>query len=74
MAQFKRPLTPIEHWHEVIGNPPLADAILDRLIHNAYKITLKGESMRKKKIHGYDRIRDVTLPTRDRRYAPIRDQ
>jgi DNA replication protein DnaC len=42
---------PVEHWHEVIGNPTLADAILDRLIHNAYKITLKGESMRKKKIY-----------------------
>lgn len=40
---------PVEHWHEAIGNPTLADAILDRLIHNAYKITLKGESMRKKK-------------------------
>jgi DNA replication protein DnaC len=40
---------PVEKWHEVIGNPTLADAILDRLIHNAYKINLKGESMRKKK-------------------------
>jgi DNA replication protein DnaC len=40
---------PVEHWHEVIGNPTLADAILDRLVHNAYKIKLKGESMRKKK-------------------------
>jgi len=40
---------PIEHWHELIGDPTLADAILDRLIHNAYRITLKGESMRKKR-------------------------
>ena len=40
---------PVEHWHEAIGNPTLADAILDRLVHNAYKINLKGESMRKKK-------------------------
>ena len=40
---------PIGHWHEFIGNPNLADAILDRLIHNAYKIDLKGGSMRKKK-------------------------
>jgi len=40
---------PVKHWHEVIGDPTLADAILDRLIHNAYKINLKGESMRKKK-------------------------
>jgi DNA replication protein DnaC len=40
---------PLEHWHEAIGNPTLADAILDRLVHNAYQINLKGESMRKKK-------------------------
>jgi DNA replication protein DnaC len=40
---------PVDHWHEIIGNPTLADAILDRLVHNAYKINLKGESMRKKK-------------------------
>jgi len=38
---------PISHWHEAIGDPTLADAILDRLLHNAYKIKLKGESMRK---------------------------
>jgi DNA replication protein DnaC len=40
---------PIGHWHEVIGDPTLADAILDRLVHNAHTITLKGESMRKKR-------------------------
>lgn len=39
---------PVSHWHEVVGDPTLADAILDRLVHNAYKISLKGESMRKK--------------------------
>jgi DNA replication protein DnaC len=39
---------PVEHWHDAIGHPTLADAILDRLIHNAYKIMLKGESMRKR--------------------------
>jgi DNA replication protein DnaC len=38
---------PLAHWHELIGDPTLADAILDRLVHNAYKINLKGESMRK---------------------------
>ena len=38
---------PISTWHETIGEPTLADAILDRLIHQAHKITLKGESMRK---------------------------
>jgi len=40
---------PVDHWHEIIGNPTLADAILDRLVHAAYRINLKGESMRKKK-------------------------
>lgn len=40
---------PVDRWHEIIGNPTLADAILDRLVHNAYKINLKGGSMRKKK-------------------------
>jgi DNA replication protein DnaC len=39
---------PINKWHQIIGDPTLADAILDRLVHNAYKINLKGESMRKK--------------------------
>ncbi len=40
---------PLEHWHDAIGDPTLADAILDRLVHNAHKITIKGESMRKRK-------------------------
>ena len=39
---------PIDHWHEIIGDPTLADAILDRLVHSAHKIQMKGESMRKK--------------------------
>ncbi len=38
---------PVAHWHEAIGDPTLADAILDRLVHNAYKFALKGDSMRK---------------------------
>jgi DNA replication protein DnaC len=38
---------PLENWFELIGDPTVADAILDRLIHNAHKINLKGESMRK---------------------------
>ena len=40
---------PLDQWHHIIGDPTLADAILDRLVHNAYKINLKGESMRKRK-------------------------
>jgi DNA replication protein DnaC len=38
---------PVEHWHELIANPTIADAILDRLIHNAHRLILKGDSMRK---------------------------
>jgi len=38
---------PIAMWHDVIGDPTLADAICDRVVHNAHKITLTGESMRK---------------------------
>jgi DNA replication protein DnaC len=40
---------PIERWYEIIGDPTIADAILDRLIHNAYRIELTGESLRKKR-------------------------
>jgi DNA replication protein DnaC len=38
---------PVELWHQAIGDPTLADAILDRLVHNAYRMDIKGESMRK---------------------------
>lgn len=38
---------PVEKWHDLIGDPTIADAVLDRLIHNAHNITMKGESMRK---------------------------
>ena len=40
---------PLQNWHDLIADPTLADAILDRIIHNAYNINLKGDSMRKKK-------------------------
>ena len=40
---------PIENWYDMIYSPTIADAILDRLVHNSYKIELKGESMRRKK-------------------------
>ena len=40
---------PIAKWHEWIGDPTLADAILDRLVNNAYKLDLKGHSRRKVK-------------------------
>ena len=38
---------PVDHWHEAIANPTIADAILDRLVHNAHRLTLNGGSMRK---------------------------
>ena len=38
---------PVDHWYEIVGNPTLADAILDRVVHNAHRIDLKGESRRK---------------------------
>jgi DNA replication protein DnaC len=37
----------VEHWHEAIGDPTMADAILDRLVHNAYRLNLEGPSLRK---------------------------
>lgn len=40
---------PVDHWHDIIADPTLADAILDRLVHNAYRLYLKGESMRKRR-------------------------
>jgi DNA replication protein DnaC len=40
---------PVEQWHTYLQDPTIADAILDRLIHNSYRLTLKGESMRKQK-------------------------
>lgn len=38
---------PVKDWHAAIGDPTLADAICDRLVHNAYKIELRGDSIRK---------------------------
>ncbi|SIR14945.1 ATP-binding protein, partial [Acidiphilium rubrum] len=41
-------LVPIGRWHEIIGDPTLGDAILDRIVHRAHRIELKGESLRKR--------------------------
>ena len=38
---------PVGEWHRLLADPTVADAVLDRLVHNAPKINLKGESMRK---------------------------
>lgn len=40
---------PVEGWYDYLGDPTVADAILDRLIHNAFRLTMKGESMRKRR-------------------------
>lgn len=43
---------PLSTWHDVIGEPTFADAILDRIVHNAYRLELTGQSMRKTKAKG----------------------
>ncbi|MCW6513279.1 IS21-like element helper ATPase IstB [Lichenifustis flavocetrariae] len=40
---------PVDRWHDMIGSPTIADAILDRIVHNAYRIDLAGESLRKRR-------------------------
>lgn len=40
---------PLEHWHQALGDSTLADAILDRIVHHAHRIQLKGGSMRENK-------------------------
>lgn len=45
---------PVDQWHEMIADPTLADAILDRLVHNAHRLVLSGESMRKQKARAKD--------------------
>lgn len=44
---------PVAQWHDMIGEPTIADAILDRIIHNAHRITLEGDSMRRQKTPSY---------------------
>lgn len=46
---------PVSSWHEIIGEPTIADAILDRIVHNSYRIELKGPSMRKRESPGAKR-------------------
>jgi DNA replication protein DnaC len=40
---------PVSKWYDIIGEQPIADAILDRIIHNAHRLELKGDSLRKKR-------------------------
>jgi DNA replication protein DnaC len=39
---------PVDRWHDIIGEPTIADAILDRIVHNAHRLKLKGDSLRRK--------------------------
>jgi DNA replication protein DnaC len=50
---------PVENWHDYIGEATLADAILDRLLHGAHRLKLRGESMRKLNTELTDRDRSV---------------
>jgi DNA replication protein DnaC len=50
---------PIKDWHPNIGDPTLADAIMDRLLHNAYKIEMRGDSLRTRKTDHENREKEV---------------
>lgn len=60
---------PVKLWHEAIGDLTLGDAILDRLIHNAHRIDMKGESMRKKSTAKL-KIWRINHKSKQRRFAP----
>ena len=65
---------PVDHWHQALGDPTLADAILDRLLHNAYKLSLRGDSMRKRQA-GVKNDEPATSPDQlRRRCAPTEDR
>jgi DNA replication protein DnaC len=53
---------PVDQWHTYLNDPTLADAILDRVVHNSYRLALKGESMRK---HRTVEAK-TTIPSKDR--------
>ena len=40
---------PVDRWHDLIGDPTIGDAILDRIVHNAHRVQLRGDSLRRKK-------------------------
>ena len=49
---------PVGHWHEALGEPTVADAILDRLVHGAYRLELRGASMRRAQVTDGPRTAD----------------
>jgi DNA replication protein DnaC len=62
---------PVSQWYEIIGDPTLADAILDRVIHNAYRIELKGESMRKLKLTAREQQDTINTDYHDQQNAKM---
>jgi len=62
---------PVSQWYEIIGDPTLADAILDRIIHNAYRIELKGESMRKLKLTAHEQQQTLKPDQQDQQSTEI---
>lgn len=52
---------PVAQWHEVIGEKTIADAIMDRLIHNAHRLELFGESLRKTAKNNIEELTDITV-------------
>lgn len=66
---------PVEKRHAMSGDPSLADAILDRFVHSAYHLNLKGESMRKSHRPSVDPNRSLGfILQHPRRFAPISDR
>ena len=51
LEKFRPRQLPPTKWHEYLGDPTVADAILDRVMHNAHRLVLKGPSRRKEKDH-----------------------
>jgi DNA replication protein DnaC len=51
---------PVANWHEAMANPTLADAVMDRLVHNAYRIELRGDSMRRGRTDLHDCVQSLT--------------
>jgi DNA replication protein DnaC len=57
---------PINRWHELVGNPTLGDAILDRIIHRAHRIELKGPSLRKRNAIDSTTVNESLTNTKDK--------
>jgi DNA replication protein DnaC len=65
---------PVDHWHQALGDPTLADAMLDRLLHNAYKMTLRGDAMRKRHAVVHHDVLTTSPDHPRRRGAPMGDR